>query len=127
MGPIQSSLNQLTLSLIGAVGGLAKGVKGGFIQPKKETNEPEEQKPLEPAEISDYKVQSPIEYTKPLPEEVGTLMSDYAAISGNDLIRQKARARFKTVEERKASFKEGQNLQEKLAEIRKRKMRGGSK
>lgn len=111
MGPIQSSLNQLTLGLLGAVAGVAKGVKGGFSEPKKlESNEQKEVKPLEPAETSDYKVQNPIEYTKPLPQEMASLMSDIAGISGNDMIKQKYRARFKNVEER-------------LAMIRKRKMR----
>ena len=34
MGPIQASLNQLTLSAIGAVGGLAHGLKGSFKKPQ---------------------------------------------------------------------------------------------
>ena len=34
MGPIQASLNQLTLSTIGAIGGLAHGVKGTFSKPQ---------------------------------------------------------------------------------------------
>ena len=35
MGPIQASLNQLTLSALGAVGGLAHGISGTFSKPKK--------------------------------------------------------------------------------------------
>ena len=34
MGPIQASLNQLTLSTIGAIGGLAHGIKGTFSKPQ---------------------------------------------------------------------------------------------
>ena len=41
MGPIQSSLNQLTLSAFGAIGGLAHGFKGGFAKPK--TQKPQAQ------------------------------------------------------------------------------------
>lgn len=44
MGPIQSSLNQLTLSAIGAIGGVAYGFKGGFRKPvKPKAEQPEEQ------------------------------------------------------------------------------------
>jgi len=43
MGPIQSSFNQLTLSALGAVGGLAHGFKGGFNKPAKA--QPQEQLP----------------------------------------------------------------------------------
>lgn len=35
MGPIQTSFNQLTLSALGAVGGLAHGFKGAFDKPAK--------------------------------------------------------------------------------------------
>ena len=35
MGPIQSSFNQLTLSALAAVGGLAHGFKGSFSKPTK--------------------------------------------------------------------------------------------
>lgn len=35
MGPIQASLNQLNLSVLGAVGGLAHGISGTFAKPIK--------------------------------------------------------------------------------------------
>lgn len=122
MGPIQSSLNQLTMSLLGAAVGVSKGLKKGVIQPKTKT----EEQPLQPANVNDYKVQSPIQYTNPAPQEMSKVMSDFAAVSGNDLIAQKYRARFKTLEERKASFAKAEEMSKKLADIRKKKM-GGKK
>lgn len=126
MGPIQSSLNQLTMSLLGAAVGVSKGLKKGVVQPKTNSNKQKELQPLQPADVTDYKVQSPIEYTNPAPQEMSAVMSDFAAASGNDLIAQKYRARFKSVEERKASFAKAEELSKKLADMRKKKM-GGKK
>jgi len=121
MGMIQSALNQLTMSLLGAAIGVGKGLKGG---PKINSNEQNKEQPFEPAKTSDYKVQQPVQYTSP--QEMSTVMSDFAAVSGNDLIAQKARASFKSVEERKASFAQAEEVSKKLADIRKKKL-GGKK
>lgn len=123
MGMIQSALNQLTVSMLGAAIGVGKGLKGGS---KKISNEQNKEEPLQPANTTDYKVQAPIQYTSPTPQEMSEIMSDYAAISGNDLIAQKARARFKSVEERKASFAQAEEVSKKLADLRKKKL-GGKK
>ena len=45
MGPIQASLNQLTLSAIGAVGGLAHGFKGTFAKPQVKAQQPKNEQP----------------------------------------------------------------------------------
>lgn len=123
MGMIQSALNQLTVSILGAAIGVGKGLQRG---PKKISNEQNEEKPLQPANTTDYKVQSPVQYTSPTPQEMSEIMSDYAAISGNDLIAQKARASFKSVEQRRASFAQAEEMSKKLADIRKKKL-GGKK
>lgn len=122
MGMIQSALNQLTVSLLGAAIGVGKGLQKAPVKPEKQN----EEKPLQPADISDYKVQSPVQYTNPAPQEMSEVMSDFAAVSGNDLITQKYRARFKSVEERKASFAQAEELSKKLADMRKKKL-GGKK
>ncbi len=124
MGMIQSSLNQLTMSLLGAAIGVGKGLQKGPVQPKNISNEQDEEKPLQPAKTTDYKVQAPIQYTNPVPQEMSTIMSDFAAVSGNDLIAQKARASFKSVEERKASFSQAEELSKKISDMRKRKLGG---
>lgn len=110
MGPIQSSLNQLTLSALGAIAGVAKGVKGGFEKPKA-PGEPAqaESKPLPGAKPSDYAVIGESKYTVGSPLEKAAIMSDVAGMSGNDMIKQKYRASSRRVQDR-------------LALIRKRKM-----
>lgn len=110
MGPIQSSLNQLTLSILGATAGIAKGLKGGFAPQKQKSNEQKvEQTKLNPAEVSDYKVQEAIKLTTPGLQDQSAIMSDVAGLSGNDMIKQKARASSRTFNKR-------------LSMIRKRKM-----
>ncbi len=96
MGPIQSSLNQLTLGFLGAVGGLAKGLKGGFNQPKSEEAK------VEPAQAETGK-KAKFAYQTPKTSEYASFA---AQSSGNDMIRQKALS---------------SNVKTKLASIRKRK------
>ena len=92
MGPIQSSLNQLTLSAIGAVAGLARGFKGPKAEntkdtkpeaPKSETGEVIT-KPENMGTAAKLKGVSPKGNRKFKAEEV-------AALSGNALIFEKAR------------------------------------
>ena len=109
MGPIQSSLNQLTLSALGAIAGVAKGVKGGFEKPKAPGVPAQESKPLPAAKVSDYAVQGEATYTVGSSLEKSALMANIAGMSGNDVIQQKHRASANKVKER-------------LASIRKRKM-----
>lgn len=45
MGPIQSSLNQLTLSALGAIAGVAKGFQGGMGKVPEKTEEKPKVKP----------------------------------------------------------------------------------
>ena len=109
MGPIQSSLNQLTLSILGATAGIAKGLRKGFV-PQKQSNEQKvEQTKLNPAEVSDYKVQEAIKLSTPGLQDQSAIMSDVAGMSGNDMIKQKARASSRTFNKR-------------LSMIRKKKM-----
>ena len=84
MGPIQSSLNQLTLSALGAIAGVAKGVKGGFQQPKA-PGEPAESKPLPAAKVSDYAVMGESKYTVGTDIEKSAIMANIAGMSGNDV------------------------------------------
>ena len=104
MGMIQSSLNQLTMSLLGAAVGVGKGLQGGFAPAKT----PGEQKLVkdESTKVSDYKV--PVGYSNLKPTMYNT--SESAAFSalqsGNDMIRQKALS---------------SQVKLKLASIRKRK------
>ena len=99
MGPIQSSLNQLTLTALGAVAGIAKGVKGGLIKPQVEEKE------IEPATAWTGKKAN---YTVAMPK-TSEYIANIAGQSGNDMIQQKYRASTKV-------------FQQRLARIRKRKM-----
>ena len=89
MGKIQSSLNQLTLSAFGAIGGIAYGFKGGFNKPQ--APKPEAEKPK-------------VETTSGM-GNIAKIGRDYsrtnfrsyvaaaeAVFSGNDAIAQKARS-----------------------------------
>ena len=112
MGQIQSSLNQLTLSAIGAIGGLAYGFKGGFKKPQA----PAEKQP---------NVEQPKAETTPAMGNVAKIGRDYsrtnfrsyfaaaqAVDSGNDAIAQKARSlnpienRLKQIDKIKKNKKE---------------------
>lgn len=107
MGPIQASLNQLTLSALGAVAGIAKGLKG--------MPTPQGQQPKAPA-VKGVKSETAALEKKPVKtgfttEEAAQLLtarlgkrgynkyaSGLAAIqavdSANDMIYQKASANF---------------------------------
>lgn len=98
MGPIQSSLNQLTLSAIGAVGGLAHSFKGVFAKPK--AQETKAQKP---------ETQPTTEITNSMGNiaKIGrnysrTYMRSYEAAArsveaGNEVIDSKAKSHFSPV------------------------------
>lgn len=93
MGPIQSSLNQLTLSAIGAIGGLSYGFKGAFKKPKApqpETPKSEEQPKVETTSGMGNIAKIGRDYSRT------NFRSYYAAAqavdSGNDAIAQKARS-----------------------------------
>ena len=75
MGPIQSSLNNLTLSAIGAIGGLAYGLKGAFKAKKPQ------------ADTKEYTTQQRSKMN-------GFKAAQKATVYGNDAIYQKARATF---------------------------------
>ena len=102
MGPIQSSLNQLTLGALGAVAAVSKGFKGGFM-PKSSAGTKSATKALPAANTSDYAVIG--ENVFNVGNEAAA-MSDFAAIKGNDMIKQKFRS---------------SKIKDRLASIRKRK------
>ena len=88
MGPIQSSLNNLTLSAIGAVSAFGYGLKGAFKAKKPKANNPK----VETTSGMGNIVKIGRDYSK-------TGMKSYIAAakavdSGNDAIAQKARATF---------------------------------
>lgn len=101
MGPIQSSLNQLTLGALGAVAAVSKGLRGEFKKPQ--TPAKTSTKALPSAKTSDYAVMGNTTYT--IGNEAAA-MSDFAATKGNDMIKQKFRST---------------KVKERLASIRKRK------
>lgn len=103
---IQSSLNQLVLSGLGAVAGVTKGVAGGFKVPQ-----------APKSELSDITSETKNEgnIAKIGRDRSRTGMRSYAAAvkaveSGNDMISQKARARFLSLPDRLALVKEASNL-----------------
>ena len=95
MGPIQSSLNQLSLGILGTAAGFAKGLKSAVKKPEvKETSKP------------DTEVSSGMGNIAKIGRVAGyrRYMAGAAALSGNDMIAQKARASFKPLEERKRAL-----------------------
>lgn len=110
MGIIQSSLNQLTLSTLGAIAATAKGLKGGLNAPKA---------PGEPAKATvqipsgttpqTYAVQGEQTYTVGSSQDKAAIAELAAYNSGNDAIKQKARSSSRLIKER-------------LSKIRKRKL-----
>lgn len=109
MGMIQSSLNQLTMSLLGAAIGVGKGLQGGFAHAKAPGVPAKAVVPQSDTKASDYAVQGEATYTVGSPADKSAIMSDVAAMSGNDMIKQKARS-------------SSRKFNERLAMIRKRKM-----
>lgn len=103
MGPIQSSLNQLTLGALGAIAAVSKGLRGEFKKPQTQTKAKTTTKALPEDKASDYAVMGIPTYT--IGDEAAA-MSDFAAIKGNDMIKQKFRST---------------KVKERLASIRKRK------
>lgn len=109
MGPIQSSLNQLTLGIAGAAAGLAKGLKSSGKKPeaKPVQQEPDKQEPVQTNYGPTALEGKQYDYTARLGSRP---YNKYAAAlaaqtSGNDLIRQKARSSFKTAEQRLADIR----------------------
>ena len=107
MGTIQSSLNQLVLSSIGAVGGLAYGFKGAF-----KAKAPK----VDNAVLPTAETTSGMGNIAKVGRDYSrTGMRSYMAAakavdSGNDAIAQKARAKYKTPEERIAQIKAATGL-----------------
>lgn len=118
MGPIQASLNQLSLSVLGAVGGLAHGIKGTFAKPEAPKAE---KQPAEKAETSSGMgniVKVGRDYSR-------TNLRAYSAAakavdSANDAILQKASSKYSPVKTRLERLREATSLS--VAD-----MKGGSK
>lgn len=88
MGPIQSSLNNLTLSTIGAVGALGYGLKGAFKAIEPGT------KPKKTSEGYTASIKKQ-DYSKSQQGKMnGFKAAQKATVYGNDAIYQKARATF---------------------------------
>lgn len=108
MGPIQASLNQLTLSALGAVGGLAHGIKGTFNKPvapgKAETPAPKTETTSGMGNIAkvgrNYANKGLRSY------EAATK----AIEAGNDAIVQKARSKYSPVATRLEQIKAASSL-----------------
>ena len=128
MGSIQASLNQLVLSTIGAVGGVAHGVKGTFNKPVKPAAAAEQPKTEQP------KTEQPkAETTSGMGNiaKVGknksrTHIGAYeaaarAVYSGNDAISQKAVSKYNPISMRLEQLKAASSL--RVSEEKK----GGSK
>ena len=92
MGPIQASLNQLTLSAIGAVGGLAHGLSKGIL-PQAKVAQPKAEQPK-------VETQSGMGNIAKIGRNYGnTNMRSYEAAirsvySGNEAIMSKATSHF---------------------------------
>lgn len=101
MGMIQSALNQLTLGIAGATVGVAKGIKDKPAQKpvKEETTQQNYGPTVLEGEQYDYTARLG---SRPYNKYAAALA---AQNSGNDLIGQKNRARFKSVEERLADIR----------------------
>ena len=94
MGPIQASLNQLSLSVLGTAAGLTKGLKSAVKKPEVKGASPKTEVSSGMGNIA--KIGRVAGYRR--------YMAGAAALSGNDMIAQKARASFKPLEERKKAL-----------------------
>lgn len=100
METIQSSLNQLSLSLIGAVGGISHGVKGTFIKPQAPKTEPQTQPQAQPQTQPRAETQSGMGNIVKIGRNYGrTNIRSYeaasrAVYSGNEAIMSKATSHF---------------------------------
>ena len=93
MGLIQSSLNNLVLSSIGAVGALGYGLKGAFKTKKPQASQPQGENPkVETTSGMGNIVKIGRDYSR---KGSRSYMAAVKAVySGNDMIAQKARATF---------------------------------
>ena len=98
MGPIQSSLNQLSLGILGTAAGFTKGLKSAVKKPdiKSPSTETQPQTEVSSGMGNIAKIGRVAGYRR--------YMAGAAALSGNDMIAQKARASFKPLEERKKAL-----------------------
>lgn len=101
MGPIQASLNQLTLSAFAAMGGLAHGLKGEFKKPEK----PKAEQPKAETKSGMGNI-AKIGRNKGNTNIKAYTASIKAMESGNDAIEQKARAKFRPLNVRLELIKE---------------------
>lgn len=118
MGSIQASLNQLVLSSIGAVGGVAHGVKGTFNKPVKPAAAAEQPKAETTSGMGNI--------AKVGKNKSRTHMGAYeaaarAVYSGNDAISQKAVSKYNPISMRLEQLKSASSL--RVSEEKK----GGSK
>lgn len=123
MGSIQASLNQLVLSTIGAVGGVAHGVKGTFNKPVKPAAKAEQPKAEQPKAETTSGMGNIAKVGK---NKSRTHMGAYeaaarAVYSGNDAISQKAVSKYNPISMRLEQLKAASSL--RVSEEKK----GGSK
>lgn len=123
MGQIQSSLNQLFLSSVGAIGGVAYGLKGGFNKPKAPNADTTPQPQVETTSGMGNIAKIGRNYSQTGSRSYGAAAK--AVMSGNDAIAQKASARFITPEERIAQIKAATGLSVIAPKTEEKK--GGSK
>ena len=110
---IQNSLNQLTLSAIGAIGGIAYGFKGAFKKPqasRPQAEKPKAEKNPKVETTSGMGNIAKIGRDNSRKNTRSYLAAAKAVDSGNDMIAQKARAKFIPLEERLALIKQASNL-----------------
>ena len=106
MGTIQSSLNQLFLSSLGAISGVAYGFKGAFKEPKAKAQGEAPQAETTSGMGNIAKIGRDRSRTR----SRSYMAAAKAVDSGNDLIAQKARAKFIPIEDRLAMIKEASSL-----------------
>ena len=123
MGSIQASLNQLVLSTIGAVGGVAHGVKGTFNKPVKPASEAEQPKAEQPKAETTSGMGNIAKVGKNKSRtHIGAYEAAARAVySGNDAISQKAVSKYNPISMRLEQLKAASSL--RVSEEKK----GGSK
>lgn len=124
MGPIQTSLNQLTLSALGAVGGVAYAFKGALKKPQA-VAKPEAKEQLKAETTSGMGNIAKVGRDYSRKGYRSYLAAANAVDAGNDMISQKARAKFKTPEERIAQIKAATGMSFTSPDTKDKK--GGSK
>ena len=123
MGSIQASLNQLVLSTIGAVGGVAHGVKGTFNKPVKPAAAAEQPKTEQPKAETTSGMGNIAKVGKNKSRtHIGAYEAAARAVySGNDAISQKAVSKYNPISMRLEQLKAASSL--RVSEEKK----GGSK